>query len=594
VTTLLSSDLDVTDSLHTVPAMRAIRAWDARGDQASAEALARDLGAGLVVSGQIARLGADSVRVSAFLRDAHDPDQPTSVRFDGTAERMSDLCDSITVAFLRALSRTRTLVAVRTTQPNLGAHSMAALREFLRGEQRYRQNDWAGAQVYYERAVTLDSTFVLALRRMRSVLRRFGEFDAQSLDYALRAGRLNHGGSRSDSLLIAADSAFAAAALTEAYSADWWRHVRRTFRLLDEAARFDRWNPEVWVQRGEASYHVGDQVGLTTDRTLDDFRRAIALDSAFAPPYFHAVELSVGQDPPEVTRALVDAYLRASPADSAMRALRLVLAGRRADADAAIAALGDYELGRFVYLLHLDPDGDDRALAAFRRLAADGRGAAYYGDTITARRWLATELLHVGRPKDAARALGDDLPNRATLAFELALAGGVAPDDMRDVVALWWRRGDTRSLLAALPWLAIARDTASLVRLGDACTPARGRECFGAFGETAPRGYLALARGDTDTALGVLSAVPDSACVRECVSERVWRATFLRAHGRPRSAASLLDRYPPALSFFSDPPLRWLVERATLADRLGAADLARALRHRVPLAWRGSTTLGTR
>ena len=49
------------------------------------------------------------------------------------------------------------------------------------------------AQAYYERALALDSDFVLALHRMRRVTSQLGEFDDRSLDYALRAGRLNHG-----------------------------------------------------------------------------------------------------------------------------------------------------------------------------------------------------------------------------------------------------------------------------------------------------------------------------------------------------------------------------------------------------------------
>ena len=297
----------------------------------------------------------------------------------------------------------------------------------------------------------------------------------------------------------------------------------------------------------------------------------------------------MGQERPEATRALVDAYLRASPADSAMRGLRLVLAGRRADADAAIAALGDYELGRLVYLLHLEPDGGEGTLAAFRRLAADGRGAAYYGDTITARRWLATELLHVGRPRDAARALGDDLPNRATLAFELALAGGVAPDDMRDVVALWWRRDDTRSLLAALPWLALARDTTSLVRLGDACTPARGRE---SSARSARPRRAATSRSHAATPTPRSASSPRSPTRRACASASRSacgaRRSSARTDGRAARRPSSIGTRPRCRSSAtrrcagssSAPRSPTGSARPTSPARSGAASRPRGAAHR--------------
>src|SRR6185312_100938 len=96
--------------------------------------------------------------------------------------------------------------------PLLGARSLSAYKAFLQGEQRYRRNQWDSAQAFYDEAVARDSTFALALSRMRGVLRRRDEFGEESLDYALRAGRHNHGLGAKDSLLIAADSVLASVA----------------------------------------------------------------------------------------------------------------------------------------------------------------------------------------------------------------------------------------------------------------------------------------------------------------------------------------------------------------------------------------------
>src|SRR5205085_5428408 len=112
--------------------------------------------------------------------------------------------------------------------------------------------------------------------------------------------------------------------------------------------------------------------------------------------------------------------------------------------------------GRLVYFLHLSPNGDPTTVSAFSRLAVEGRSVAYYGDTITGRRWLASKLLSIGRAAEAGNIVREDLANRPELAFELALARGVTPADMERVVSTWWNRRDTRSLVMVLPWIAMS------------------------------------------------------------------------------------------------------------------------------------------
>jgi len=101
------------------------------------------------------------------------------------------------------------------------------------------------------------------------------------------------------------------------------------------------------------------------------------------------------------------------------------------------------------------------------------------------------------------------------------------------------------------------------------------------------RGYLALARGDSATALRVLAGTKDT--LSECWSDnRVTIVRLLMAAGRYREAAHRLERRWPGTTSCSNgvDDVLWTMERARVLDRLGQHDAAAANYAFVMAAWR--------
>jgi hypothetical protein len=100
--------------------------------------------------------------------------------------------------------------------------------------------------------------------------------------------------------------------------------------------------------------------------------------------------------------------------------------------------------------------------------------------------------------------------------------------------------------------------------------------------------YLALARGDTVTALTLFDALPDTACFGRCDVDRLVRIKLLAARGRYLDAAQRLAATPgvnwPGIPV---PPLRalWELERGRVHEQLGNRDTARAGYAFVTAAW---------
>ena len=96
--------------------------------------------------------------------------------------RMDRLSDSLTLVVLRELGRSRRIdMAHATFSPTA---SLAALKAYLQGEQFYRVARWDSAQVHFERAITLDTTFALAYHRLGAVRRwRDAKFPPDSMAY---------------------------------------------------------------------------------------------------------------------------------------------------------------------------------------------------------------------------------------------------------------------------------------------------------------------------------------------------------------------------------------------------------------------------
>jgi serine/threonine-protein kinase len=233
---MLSRDLDGAGPLRTVPQTVGLKRWHGRADRVSAESFGQRIGAGLVVFGSVGK-ASGTVSLRATVLDVARQRVEADLEVRGDTAAMGDLADSLGVRILQMLGRNRPIGAVRRI--SIGSRSLPALKAFLHGEQFYRRGLWDSALVYYDQAIAQDSTFAIAYRRMDLALSWHPASSAAyrpAEEYKRRSVTLNRGLSPKDSMLIAADSLWAAA--DEATDpADLIRFRYRNLSLSEEAAR---------------------------------------------------------------------------------------------------------------------------------------------------------------------------------------------------------------------------------------------------------------------------------------------------------------------------------------------------------------------
>ena len=577
---ILSRNLDGAGPLRTVAPSLVVRRWSGRVDPTSVGQLGHRLGARLAVYGRVVAAGRDSVRVTATLYDVTSSKSLADLELRDMGERMDRIADSLTVALLRELGRTRPIGAVRLT--SLGSTSLPALKEFLQGERWYRHTDWDSAIAHYERAIELDSNFTLALRRIATALgwQRAG-LDSLSRTLHLRAGARNHGLSPRDSLLIVADSLSAAMFLITR-DTQFYQHARRLLATLNEAVSRYPEDPEAWYAMGEARFHFGfaANAGATWDAALEAFDRAIALDSAFGPSYIHNVDLGLRLGGASLARRYINAYLALDPKDVNAQGIRFVdrvLGPTGRDSLALVRLVDSVPLRTLQHAggLGIWEDSASTGLRVFQIAADSG----------TIPRDQAAFLFAVRGRLREARDYGPANP----LALGMSAMVGLMPQDS---ARAYFQRVLTTPNQGvpdfAMLWWTTQRDTASLRQFGQVL--ARGQTAAPAFfrpviryTSAALEAYMALARGDTATALTRFSALPDSLCPF-CWAPSLTRAQLLAARGRDREAAAVLNREPGNQG---DPrSILWQLERGRVNERLGNRSEALTAYRRVATIWR--------
>ncbi len=318
---VLARDLDGAGALRAVSPRVAIGRWNGRAEAAEAKTLGRRTGAQLVVFGQLVESGPDSVRLTATLLDVEGNRPLGEVDLRDASAHMDRLADSTAVAFLRALGRHRPIGSIR--QAAFGRTSLPALKEFLRGEQFYRRSAWDSALAHYEAAIALDSTFALAYRRMQLSL-TWSPPTAHSYQssqaYAFRAAAFNRGLPARDSLLIMMDSLGWAIGWDDTA---YFAHRRGAFAALDQVARLNLSDPEVWYVIGESRFHNGTPAEFTEEEILAAFDHAIQLDPEYGPAYEHVVLFAIRLGRLDLARKYAAAYIDFAPTDISTQQHRL-------------------------------------------------------------------------------------------------------------------------------------------------------------------------------------------------------------------------------------------------------------------------------
>ncbi len=585
---ILSANLDGAAAFRTVSPTVVVRRWEGRADPISATTLARRTGSGLAVTGRLLGTGTDSVRATVTLRDVVAGRTLAEIEHRSTTGQIDRLADSLTVALLRELGRTRPVGAVRRV--SLGARSMPALKAFLQGEQYLRRSDWDSALVNYQRAVELDSSFALALSRIGAVLgwQGFAD-DSLARAYALRAAVFNRGLPPKDSLLLAADSIFASLYDLEPGSA-WWNQVSRLMAALGAATARYPDDPATWNAFGEAAFHWGTSIGVSRRQTLEAFDRAIALDSAFAPAYLHTVGL-VNALIDTSARQHVEAYLRLHPTDRQAESMGLALRvlepaeSPSPRLDAALHAQSGSVLFELWTALNYLRDSAETGLRVARALAVATTGPI---DPARATNFLAWTLAYRGHLDEAYRVAG---PTDEDVVAQLALVGALPVDSMSPLLDRWVRLSDGPACLAlaraarggeAGALTACTRRSESLAR-GAATQAARERARFWAM---AGHAFSTLVQQDTSEALRLLRALPDSLCPI-CYLPRLVTGELLVARHDTAGARRWLSR--DVAGIIGGPAVAtvlWEFLRARLFDQLGDRERAAGAYQYVVDAWR--------
>ena len=301
---LLSVNLDGVFHLRAIDNRTVLARWaetvpdSVRPDLATALAVARQTGARYAVIGTVVAAGTD-LRLTADVYEARDGSKLGNAQVAGSPDSIMGLVDRLSMELLRALPRSEGVLA-EVNIAEITTDSLEALKAFLNGEALYRQADFQGSAMEYERALASDSTFALAWARLGDACSWSpGELYSELCDrdppwegeeYLSRLP------ARTAELRRAEAEFFES---TDGIDFDPLRQV--ALRFPDD--------PDVWYTLGDAYTHWGG-MGLVDreegDRALE---RAIALaPTTSAEPYIHLIEHAFAEADSARVARLLDAY----------------------------------------------------------------------------------------------------------------------------------------------------------------------------------------------------------------------------------------------------------------------------------------------
>jgi len=580
---LLARSLDGAGPIRTVAPTVAAHRWSGRADASSAREFGRNTGAGLAVYGTLVAVGSDSARLVATLLDVGTGTALAEEEVRDRADRVDRLADSLSVRLLGALSEQRGVGATRLH--SVGSSSPAAIKAFLLGQQQYRRSNWDSARVYFEEAVSLDSTFALAHRGIAQVegWTESGVGTAALRALEIRAGNLNHGLAPRESLLVLADSLWAG--LTPDFDGEWSR-LDRLFATVEEATRRYPEDPEVWYELGEARYHFGTANGVTAESIQAPFHRAIALDSGFVPAYIHTAELAFMTDGRDAGKRALAGILVAHPTsiegEGALLSTTLLDPETAASPMAAtmLDTMSAEALRRSFDALQRLPDSAESALRVARAWASRSAEAARF------RQWMLAFRGHVGEASAEFEGAEwrEPIPYWAVKSRfgQLALLDAFPEDTIRAIFDRWLESGYGPATYVAARWWADHGDTTALARVLRhferlrRLEPAPGspNPAVLEWGIEVSSAYLALARGDTVDALSRFAALKEWPAVPRAYQERLTYAQLLAATGQDEAAAAVLENVPDVGLAPGPAEVVWVLERARVNDRLGRLEPA--------------------
>jgi len=278
---------------------RAAGADSADLTRARALDVAETLGAGQLLIGDVT---GDSSRITlrAVLVRVADGRARPPAQVEGDPDSLPKLVDLLTAQLLATDAGEVDNLATLTST------SLPALRSFLNGQWLYRRGRYRDAARAYSTAVELDSTFALAALRLAMASNWFGVPAMRETGLRLAWAGRERLGPRDRALLDAT------AGPNYPSASSYLDVLKAKQRYVDVAP--DR--ADAWFELGDGMFHFGAVVGyLDADaRAADAFKRALALDSTYAPAAEHLLLIEAHEGDTSEVRQLGHHFLSIDPA----------------------------------------------------------------------------------------------------------------------------------------------------------------------------------------------------------------------------------------------------------------------------------------
>ena len=396
----------------------------------AAIAIAQRLGAGRLIAGSV--VGApDRLVFTASMPSASGRRDGPSVTLEGPLDSLSVLVDRLTARLLAGeAGETEKLADITST-------SLPALRSYLEGRAAYRQGRYLDAVQHFGDALEFDSTFALAALGLRFAASWTPDDREFVRGLALAWASRDRLSKRERLVLVAAAGAHYPASSSFSEGLHAWE------RALEVAPD----QPEAHYMLADHLFHFGPafEAEAFQTRAGRGFARALELDSTFASPLEHLIELAAIAHDTARLRSLSRLYLsRSSGADDAVyvRWRVATAVGDSVEGNAIrsqFSRLADQELARIVQIGQSDGIAMEDVRRALEVLQHRAETSDERWSTL---RYAIMTALNEGRPASAdsdARALrssdGGDVPNWSL--------------DIRVLNALYWQ-GDSSSAAAAI------------------------------------------------------------------------------------------------------------------------------------------------
>ena len=281
--------------------------------------------AGRVVRGTVVGTSAHLV-LSAEMRAATSGKTLGQASVTGTADSLSALVDRL-AGMLLLSSVSHDAEPEQAARRALAGTPLTAVRDYVQGQTEYRAGQYDEAVKYFERALARDSTFAQAALGLAQSAGWAGAPEA-TIERGTRLAWRNRDRLSRRASLILASSAGSMEALRIGYAPD-----SLLMSTTERAAEANPDDAEMWYWLGDRYLHLGPAIGLAApaERAAAAFRRAIAVDPSFTPPYIHLVQLAARSGDTAAVRQIASELLQRDSTSEAARFVQWRMAVALAD-----------------------------------------------------------------------------------------------------------------------------------------------------------------------------------------------------------------------------------------------------------------------